>query len=316
MTSAPQSATWNDGRALDCLLGDVSREHFFARVWQQRALFTHGPADRFSGLFDMAAFARAARECETLKAVVKDAGGSQVEVPLRPEQVDAAFASGATICAQLVRDPVLDAFRAAFAGDIRHAGAPVFNVYFSPDGRGFGLHVDDHPVWILQIEGSKRWWYSPEPGIPNALTTISFAPGVQTVTLPWGVVERPDESGFVETVLEAGDALYLPEGSWHKAAATGRSLALTLAVSRSDGLQLVQRALGPLVASSPVLLGNLPGFPAEQLGADVPERLRAPLDETLRQLRMLLDGLSTADLYAAWRGLAAEHGAPSDGRDG
>jgi ribosomal protein L16 Arg81 hydroxylase len=297
------AVTWNGGRILEGLHGELSPQRFFESVWQREACLLRGRPDRFTSLFDRAAFDAATRRCQQLKAYSRDERGWPVETPIGPERAAESFAAGATLCASSIEgDPRLDAFLRAFAAEVLHAGEVGFNAYHSPDGQGFELHLDDHPVWILQIEGRKRWWYSPRPALPDAPATLTFPPGVPALRTAWGaLVKRPEEASLVGAVLEPGDALYMPQGTWHRAAAAGRSLGLTLAVSRASTLELVQRAVVARLASRPEARRNLPGFWAAELGVgELRPELRRPLEEGLRALQQSLSEITADELGALW----------------
>lgn len=83
------------------------------------------------------------------------------------------------------------------------------NAYFTPPGgsQGFAPHADGVGVFILQAEGRKRWRVHAARGAGEVLPLASspdFGPGeVGSVVL--------------DTVLEAGDLLYLPRGMVHQA---------------------------------------------------------------------------------------------------
>jgi hypothetical protein len=92
------------------------------------------------------------------------------------------------------------------------------NLYLTPPGsQGFPAHYDNHDVFIVQVEGAKRWrlYGSPE-------------------RLPLADPPRPcspEEIGSPErdVTLHAGDLLYLPRGFIHEACTTDcYSLHLTL----------------------------------------------------------------------------------------
>lgn len=290
---------------LQALLAPTTPEQFFERHWQRRALYSPGPRDRFRGLFDVQAFKRATRNCEVLKASATDANGRPTESALAPEAVDEAFRAGATVCVgTIIGHSALEDFLARLSVEVLTAGGLSFNAYYSPDGKGFSLHLDDHPVWILQVVGAKRWWYSEEPGIVQPLTTVTVPAGVESVRVPWRAepVERPAESSLESVVLEPGDALYLPQGAWHRAAAVGESLALTLAFGRVSCLDLVQRAIGERIVGLQALRWNLPGFRADDVRDDeVPAELAPAFHSALSELRRVLDEVSTSDLYRVWR---------------
>lgn len=80
------------------------------------------------------------------------------------------------------------------------------NIYLTPQGsQGFQTHYDNHCVFILQVEGVKRWrLYDSPTGIPfrgERFTPGQYAPGE--------VRE--------EFLLEPGDILYVPRGMMHDA---------------------------------------------------------------------------------------------------
>lgn len=293
------------------LLGDMPVALFFQDYWQRKPLLVTGRRGRFTELFGKTAFRQATRQCDNLKISYRDARGVSMERACTPEQVDEAFRAGATVCISGIQGNVqLNHFMDSFASQVRQAGELSFNCYYSPDGHGFSLHLDDHPVWILQIEGKKRWWYSRLP-FNKPLSTVSFSQGATVAHVPWAdPIARPDESDFWEVVLEPGDVLYLPEGTWHRAAAAdGESLALTLACSRVSPLDVVQQALAAGIATRPALRENLPGTWAPAVTEHVPPEMEQQFAAVIDELRGMVNGLTPQSLYEAWRKLAAK--APS-----
>jgi hypothetical protein len=108
------------------------------------------------------------------------------------------------------------------------------NCYWSPAGGGFGTHFDDQHVFILQVDGSKRWWISRETACtapPANLIHSPEATAAYRARHPEIPLTPPDEAEFVEQVLHPGDCLYLPPGTWHRTSAGEFSLALTLTLA-------------------------------------------------------------------------------------
>lgn len=111
---------------------------------------------------------------------------------------------------------------------------------------GFGVHWDDHDVIVLQISGAKRWRiYGP----------TRPAPLYRDVEFDDTPPEQPDD----EFTLEAGDALHVPRGWWHAAAAsTGHpSLHLTCGLATHTGIDLLSWLVDQLRAQ-PTLRADLP----------------------------------------------------------
>ena len=110
------------------------------------------------------------------------------------------------------------------------------NAYLTPPGgaQGFAPHADGVGVFILQAEGRKRWRLH-GARCPGEVLPLASSPDF-----------GPGEVGplVLDTVLEAGDLLYLPRGMVHQAetppatttTTTPPTPSLHLTISVSDGL--------------------------------------------------------------------------------
>jgi lysine-specific demethylase/histidyl-hydroxylase NO66 len=208
--------------------------------------------------------------------------GAEITDQVVDDKVLQLYADGATLVLQglhRIWPPLID-----FA---RRLGAELaqplqVNAYLTPPGnRGFATHYDTHDVFVLQVDGHKRWRIH-EPVLRDPLERQ-----------PWG--GHADEVGavaegeaFLDVVLGPGDALYLPRGWLHGAEAQGhRSLHVTVGVRALTRYALVEELLG-LAAQDGRLRATLP------YGIDVADAdaLEPDLTETVEALR---DWLLTAD---------------------
>jgi hypothetical protein len=292
------SALQGDLRAF---LHPVDEEVFFSQYWNQRPLYIPGTPDKFEGLFDRAAFDRAVHTCGDLKVGFTDEKGWPGHFNIKPEQIPEMLSSGKTICASIIDpgNPVLTRFLRGIGDRFAVAGRFFFNSYLSPEGAGFGLHLDHHPVSIMQIAGRKRWWYSREPGLKEVVTNVSFPRDRQELKLPWVTVSRPREENLCEVILSPGDILYMPKGTWHQAEAIGGSLGLTLAMESVVPLELIQGALAPHL-NDVAFRSQAPGLPLAALEHGMPAELEAVFDTALVRLRAVLRTLTADDLYGIW----------------
>jgi bifunctional lysine-specific demethylase and histidyl-hydroxylase NO66 len=223
---------------LSLLLGAFDRDRFFAEHWEQRSIhFAHHEPSRFARIISHESFfEREVARCAHLKASTRGADGWNQEIRIQPDQAEKLFRLGMTICAtNLDRTGPCAEVIGAYASEITTATPPHINCYYSPDQCGYGLHFDTHPVWILQVAGTKHWTVSFEPGVRNPRFNVLYPPGRDRIKLPWITIDRPDVDDpehFMQVTLEPGDVLYMPAGAWHAARAEGSSLALTLAVGR------------------------------------------------------------------------------------
>ncbi len=192
-----------------------------------------------------------------------------------------SFADGATLVLQALHrtwEPVTD-FAARLSTELGH---PVqANAYITPpQSRGFDDHYDVHDVFVLQIEGTKRWTIH-KPVHPDPLRDQ-----------PWtdhrdAVVRAAKDEPHLDTVLAPGDVLYLPRGWLHAAEAQGAvSIHLTLGIHtwtrHALAEQLAQSALA-LLRDDPEMRASLP------LGTD------GPGEELALVRQRLVDALTEAD---------------------
>lgn len=282
----------SDSGVLEARLIDIGRERFAREVWGRAPLLTRKP-EGFADLFSAEAvdelisrrglrtpFLRVAKDGSTFpdSSFTAPAGvGASIGDQLDDTALWRRFADGATLVLQALHrtwEPVA-AFSTALSGELGH---PVqANAYVTPpQNRGFDDHYDVHDVFVLQIEGTKRWILH-EPVHPDPLRDQ-----------PWtdrraAVAEAAKGRAHLDVVLEPGDALYLPRGWLHAARAQGAvSVHLTLGIHTwtRHGLaeHLVQEALAAL-AEDPAMRRSLPlgvDGPDAELGT-VRERLVAAL---------------------------------------
>ncbi|MDO6142071.1 cupin domain-containing protein [Paenarthrobacter aurescens] len=273
---------------LETRLIDIARERFAGEVWGRTALLSRGVSD-FSDVFSAGAvdelvsrrglrtpFLRVAKGGSTLpeSSFTSPAGvGATIPDQLDDTALWRKFADGATLVLQALHrtwDPVAG-FTSRLSSELGH---PVqANAYITPpQNRGFDDHYDVHDVFVLQIEGTKRWIIH-EPVHVDPLRSQ-----------PWTdhrseVAEAAQGQAYIDTVLEPGDVLYLPRGWLHAAQAQGEvSIHLTLGVHNwtrhALAEQLAQAALAAL-CEDPVMRGSLP------LGVDGPEEELAVIRERL-----------------------------------
>jgi hypothetical protein len=286
-------AVEGDG-VLETRLINIGRERFASEIWGSTALLTRGAGD-FSDLFSGDAvdelisrrglrtpFLRVAKGGSTFpdSSFTSPAGvGATIADQLDDTALWRKFADGATLVLQALHrtwEPVAN-FSTKLSTELGH---PVqANAYITPpQNRGFDDHYDVHDVFVLQIEGTKRWIIH-EPVHPDPLRDQ-----------PWtdrrsAVAEAAKGEAYIDTVLEPGDALYLPRGWLHAAEAQGEvSIHLTLGIHSwtryALAEHLAQAALAAL-GDDPEMRRTLP-FGADGPGAEVDvvrERLAAALAE-------------------------------------
>jgi ribosomal protein L16 Arg81 hydroxylase len=110
------------------------------------------------------------------------------------------------------------------------------NVYCSPgEIQGVDCHYDLHEVFVLQVEGAKRWKiFEPTVDAPLARFRKEDAP-------------TEDTTPYLDVVLRKGEVLYVPRGHWHYAVADGSaSVHVTIGVRCRTGKTFLDWLAGEL----------------------------------------------------------------------
>lgn len=96
------------------------------------------------------------------------------------------------------------------------------NMYLTPPGtQGFAPHYDDVEVFIMQLEGKKRWrLYQPR----NSHETL---PRFSSQNFQQNEIGKP----IMDVILEPGDLLYMPRGTIHQGNCLEEAHSLHLTVS-------------------------------------------------------------------------------------
>jgi hypothetical protein len=295
-TGRPRAGRPAPGTALARCVGDPAS--FAAEHWGRAPLLTRGDPDAFRDLLDLdgvdellsrrglrTPFIRMAKAGQVLDSssfTAPGGVGAEIGDQVRDDRVAALFGDGATVVLQALHrtwPPVID-LCTRLAAELGH---PVqANAYVTPpSSRGFSAHYDVHDVFVLQLAGRKHWAIH-TPVLPDPLRDQ-----------PWGqrsaavaAAARGTEPA-IDTVLEAGDVLYLPRGWLHAATALGEvSVHLTVGVHVVTRYALVE-ALTALVADDPELRATLPlGVDVADPGALAPhlDAVRAALTAALARV--------------------------------
>ncbi|MFN2495864.1 MAG: cupin domain-containing protein [Pseudonocardiaceae bacterium] len=232
--------------------------------------------------------------------------GAEIADQVRDDRVAELFAAGASIVLQALHrswPPVID-----FVGRLGiELGHPVqANAYLTPpSSRGFAAHYDVHDVFVLQLAGGKHWTVH-APVHPHPLRDQPWNSRADAVARAVA-----QEQPVLDTVLEPGDALYLPRGYLHAATSLGTTTAhLTVGVHTVTRFALVEAqiaALRAMLAERAELRSALP------MGIDVgdPRQLAPHLYAVADQLAAALREVPEADVARrvrarVWAGSRAE----------
>jgi len=277
--------------------GSLTPETFFADHWERRWAWMRGAPDRFAAVFDPADLGRrslgalvgAGPGPGSYRATYYDRDGIAHVFGAPLEMAEDLLAAGMTLqFTQLEQTQPRLAALAAQAAAFLGARTPItVDSFLSPDDHGFPWHLDNPHVFVLQIEGAKRWRlgrtrvaaapFLMEAHGPRAEATLTL---LRELGLP---VEPPRDDDCDELVLSAGDVLYLPPGTWHRASAVGRSCHVSLLVRPLVFGRLLRAVIATLGIRSEAWRADLQRMDAAALRAFLRDRL----DDARRQVEAL-----------------------------
>ncbi len=301
------------GRELEYLLHPIPAVEFWRDYWDQKPLHVPGKPKKFESIYDLDAW-RATRAFRDVVAARIDDRGIQQEHRIDLSLVDTLYKAGLTICADVSDDPKLSPFIRGFCERLKIAGGPGFaKLYASAHERGFAIHTDKFHVFVLQIDGSKQWRFSRTPAVPSAncggMLNESGEPvfvfpqtGMRMISDDKTVVDAPDEATLESALLQPGDLLYLPPGTWHMPRAVDHSIAVSISPPRVTVVQIMMRVIEDALLQRPewrkdILAGADPRPDPGLVQRPVKEMFEARLQD----LKAYLDQVDPRIFHRAWQ---------------
>ena len=218
------------------LLGGLTPATFMRRHWQKKPLLIRGAVPGGGAVVNRAQlFALAAEEAVESRLVVHaDAGWTLRHGPFRRAAIPPLKRPRWTLLVQgmdlhlAAARALLERFR--FVPDARLDDVMVS---YASDGGGVGPHADSYDVFLLQVQGLRRWRV-------GRVTDPALVSGVPLKILAHFEPE-------FEWLLGPGDMLYLPPGWGHDGVAEGECLTCSIGFRAAGRDQLardvLQRAL-------------------------------------------------------------------------
>jgi len=212
LSTAERDRSW-----LAALVAPVPAREFVDSYWTARPLFCRGSRQRFADLLDwdqlndilehhwreVFRFRLAFKGRDIDPAEYADLDGYTPRV--RAKDITDYLRSGATLSFDAIDELHPPLTRLAEAFDDCFGGATKINIYAGWRAlHGLDLHRDNQEIFILQLDGPKRWLlygFSIEGIDAGALREQSIPPA----------------GAALDQVLEAGDLLYVPRGCYHLA---------------------------------------------------------------------------------------------------
>jgi hypothetical protein len=294
---------------------------FLDEVWgvASRCFSDAGAADRLAPLRPEGGWESWVAQADPIDAATRNDHGGQVQARIEASEAMDRLQGGATLCGDVSRVPQMAAQLRELGDELHLAEGTCFaKLYVSPPGAGFAMHIDGHHVFVVQLEGAKRWWFGEAPVRPHAMIGGKVdAEGRAVHTYPrdgWPLLDSkgqpiapPSRDALQTTVLRPGDVLYLPPGTWHTTEAVQRSVAVSLSPPRMPLAGLVMGALQARLDADPRWWQDVVAGP----GDGPPTRVTRALRWGTKQLAREAGALDSDDLALGWaRRAFAEATAP------
>jgi 50S ribosomal protein L16 3-hydroxylase len=286
------------------VLGGLTPAQFMRRHWQKKPLLVRGALAGAPPLGRGALFALAARDDVESRLVLREGARWRLEHgPFARRRLPPLRQPGWTLLVQGV-DLHADAARGLLDqfSFVPAARLDDLMISYASDGGGVGAHLDSYDVFLLQVQGQRRW--------------------------RWGRVMRPRWRDDVplkllahfeptrDELLGPGDLLYLPPGWGHEGTAVGGDCMTCSIGFRSPARGELARELLPRIAdelADDARLYRDPAQPATALPAALPEALVDFAQQAVR--RALRDPALLRSALGAWLSepkaqVWFEHGGP------
>lgn len=221
------------------LLGGLTPQAFMRRHWQKRPLLIRQAVPEAAPLASRAElFAMAARDdVESRLVVHQPAGWTLRQGPLPRRSLPRVDQRGWTLLVQGL-DTHLDSARELLSRFrfVPDARLDDLMVSWASDGGGVGPHLDSYDVFLLQVQGKRRWRIAP-PGEHRLQAGV-----------PLKIIQgfKPEQ----EWLLEAGDMLYLPPGWAHDGVAEGECMTASIGFRAAGRAELRTEVLQCMLDAS------------------------------------------------------------------
>ena len=214
------------------LLGNLSTQDFLSQYWQQKPLLIRNAFEQPELSFDAGELAGLACDTEAPARIVIEHGEKPWQLKQGPFQETDFTSLPDTHWTLLVNDietyfpelrKFIEPFR--FIPDWR---IDDLMISYAPDQGSVGPHVDEYDVFLIQLDGTRKWSIDVNPSFDNA-----------TIEGPELKILKHFE-GAKNWDLNPGDMLYLPPNMPHHGVAMGECMTLSVGFRAPSSGELVQ----------------------------------------------------------------------------
>ena len=126
-------------------------------------------------------------------------------------------------------------------------------IYATKKGQGTDTHFDQNINFVLQIQGTKKWWIAPNESVQNPMARHTLGLHLDPELESYSTQPMPEKmpENTTEFTLNPGSMLFVPRGCWHSTKAETDALALNFTFSSPTWIDILSTALRARLSQSP-----------------------------------------------------------------
>ncbi len=223
------------------LLGDINQQQFLDEYWQQKPLLVRQAMPGLKPVFTPEELAGMCCDVETSSRIVIEHGKTPWEAKYSPFEDQDFLDLPETHWTLLVNDletlyPELQSIIKPF-NFIPDWRVDDLMVSYAADGGSVGPHIDEYDVFLIQLEGKRRWQLDMDADPENTFPDLELR------------ILR-DFNTDHDWLMEPGDMLYLPPGVAHHGVAAGNCMTYSVGFRAPRRCDLLVSWLEKLAAKS------------------------------------------------------------------
>ncbi|WP_017220101.1 JmjC domain-containing protein [Moritella dasanensis] len=210
---------------LQSLIGDNTKEEFLKLLESQTPFVSHGNTESLKDLMGLP-FLKSVENLAAYWQDTVDVFNPQVADEISKTSVSPEDAINEYYCGNciLFNDvnrmiPEFDMWNQKIRKEIGFSELTYVRnlVYASPAGKGNAPHFDQNFNFVVQLEGTKKWWLAENKTINNPMTRHVIGHPVDHELAGYADKEFPEAfpADCIEYILEPGSILFVPRGVWH-----------------------------------------------------------------------------------------------------
>ncbi|PCK08615.1 MAG: hypothetical protein COA42_08405 [Alteromonadaceae bacterium] len=210
---------------LKSLIGDNTREEFLKLLKSRTPFISHGNTEALKDLISLPFFdsveSLAACWRDTVDVFNSKIADEISKTSISPEDALNEYRNGSCILFNDVNRiiPDFDMWNQKIRREIGFSELTYVRnlVYATPAGKGNAPHFDQNFNFVIQLEGTKKWWLAKNKTINNPMTRHVIGHPADDELGSYTTKEFPESfpEDCTEYILEPGSILFVPRGVWH-----------------------------------------------------------------------------------------------------